>query len=490
LDDGVYRVVVDTDTTDEDFPFPAGLTQVYDPDGVLDDEASDIVISGGEVVSVGGESCSDCANTLNFGYLYFGTNTLSGTIGLDGDPLDGLLNGTNTSGVAADEVPFAGVTVFIYLWNDANENDVIDSGELIWLGTTETNEFGDYSFTGLPDGQPGDRYIVSMVPPIGNVILTTETSTPDHPAELVVPTSNSQGHTTGAYMVVEIDEEITNMDFAFTSAVEYDFDDLPASYGTLLLNNGARHIVPNPDNPTLFLGQGVSTEPDGQPSVNADADTFDDGVSLSGICQHGPNAASVEVEVVGTGWLVAYVDFGNTGNFLGAGDLIINQAVTTGTYIFTFDVPLGTFDDPETTLLYARFRLLPEDPVFAELAFQGEASNGEVEGYRWAFHTVNGSVFADTGTIPGDFDGGDAPLAGVVVGLYDNDNNLLAQTVTQLDGSYRFYGIPDGDYEVRMETPAGGTAIRDADGDANGNDRIEITVSGSPLNDQVVGCRR
>ena len=59
---------------------------------------------------------------------------------------------------------------------------------------------------------------------------------------------------------------------------EFDYGDAPNSYGTLLANNGARHVL-LPEAP-LFLGARVDADSNGQPSVNADGDDRDQRVDL------------------------------------------------------------------------------------------------------------------------------------------------------------------------------------------------------------------
>lgn len=462
LTDGPYRVVVIT--TPVPAAFPAGLAQTFDPDVVLDDETI-VVING--VVD---------ATDVNFGYNYSGTNALSGTIGLDGDPIDGLLNGTVPTGVAADELAYSAVTVYLYSWNDDDDNNLIDAGEALLLATTTTDVNGDYAFAGLPGSE---FYLVSIAAPLGNLVLTTTAPSAGHPATQIVVSSNSQGHTTGAYAVVPAAPTITNADFAFESVVEYDFGDLPESYSTLL-PGGARHIVP--ETPNLFLGAGVSTEANGQPASGADLDTFDDGLAINGIWSATAGTGSVEVAVTGSGWLVGFVDFNQNGSFLDAGELVVSQAASTGTSVITFNVPPGTFEETTSTSLYARFRLLPTQPFVPELAFTGEALNGEVEDFLWSFHAITGTVLADADADDA-FSGGDVPVDGVVVDLY-LDSVLVDTRVTGLDGFYAFNGLPANNYEVRMTTPAGGTAILDADGSANGNDLIDVTVASATVTGQ------
>jgi uncharacterized repeat protein (TIGR01451 family) len=483
LSNGTYNVVVATN----DAAFPSGLVQTVDPDAALDSVATNMVIAGFTIDTIGGGTWTAGDLEVNFGYRYEGNNSLSGTVGMDDpDDIDGVLNGLNPSGVGLNETAFAGTTVYVYLWND-NSNGVVNSGETILLGTTVTDANGDYSFTNLPDGGSNDYFIVSLVAPYNFLSLTTTTN--DTPATLLVETENAQGHTVSAYQVVPIAPAITNMDFAFVSLVDYDFGDLPDTYRTLLADNGPRHIV-NTNSPTLYLGSAVDTENNGLPSVGADGDDLDgvddeDGVFAAGIWQNGTSNATVRVQIgAGSGWLVGFIDFDNSGAFDNANELVVSQAVSTnvngGLYEFTFNVLAGSLSTTNSTPFYSRWRLLPSQPFLPALAFQGEASNGEVEDYRWLFHVIAGSVLVDDGGTPNDFDGADSPQAGVVVNLYTN-GTLVASTVTEFDGSYSLYGVPDGAYRVTMDVPTNATAILDADGVGNTFTNIAVTLAGASV---------
>ncbi len=380
LDDGTYQVVVRTD-----LDFPDGLTQTVDPDGTLDDQAEDVVMSGAAVVTIGGDAWTAGDLEINFGYRYSGDNTLSGTIGLDGTVPDGVM-GSGTSGVDADELAFPGVTVYAYLWDDANSDGIVDSGEAAMLGSTSTDANGDYGFSGLPEGEAGYYYIVSMTPPSGGLELTTTAD--DTPAAILVEKTDAQGYTTGAYQAVPVAQDITDMDFAFLSSILYDYGDLPASYGTLF-PYGARHSVAVA--PELYLGATVTTEINGQPSAQADGDGGDDGVAKTGFWRETSGGGSVEVTVgAGEGWLVGFVDFNRDGVFTGSGEMVIDQAVSStggpgsdGVYEITFDIPEGSLFTTQTTVLYARFRVFPTAPLFPELSYSGSAISSEVEDYLW-----------------------------------------------------------------------------------------------------------
>ncbi len=482
LGDGTYSVRVVTDDAED--PLPSGLSPTFDRDGVFDNVTTNIVIDGGSVISVDGVACTACDLNNDFGYRYAGDNSLRGTVGLDDpDAIDGVLNGANISGVGPNEVAFAGVTVFVYLWHDLNDDGIVDPGETTLVGTTVTDANGDYIFTDLPDGfDDNPYYIVSLTAPINNIVLTTEDSSTPNPSFLVVDNQNLQGNTVSAYQAVEIDETITNLDFAFISTLVYDFGDLPESYSTLL-PNGPRHAVNDPAD--LFLGQGVSTEPNGQPSAMADLDDFDDGVTVLGIWQNGEGGGTIQIEVgEGTGRLLGFIDFNSSGAFDQANEFMLDEVVSSdggpgndGVYEFDFDVPQNSLSLTDTTILYSRFRLFPTNEFIfiPQLAFQGEASNGEVEDYRWVFNAINGSVFWDAENEEA-FTTNNVPQAGVIIRLLDDEDNVVAETVTRIDGAYTFYGLPNGDYRIEMETPIGSEAILDADGDTE-NEFFEIDVS-------------
>ena len=483
LGDGTFHVAV----VGSDPDFPPGLTQTYDPDGALDGVGTNVVIAGGVVTSVGGVPCTGCDFSIDFGYRYAGNNSLSGTIGFDAAPYDGVLNGTNWNGVATNEIAYADVQVYLYLWNDDGDGNV-EAGEYVLVSSTFTSTNGDYSFTGLPNGDGNDKYVVASLAPEDYLKLTTTNGSIAGVG--VVETANAQGNTGSAYLTVAIAPAVTGMDFAYRSTKVYDYGDLPGSYSTTV-PDGARHMVTYLTN--LYLGAGVDVEANGVPSVLADGDDLagtddEDGVLMLGRWAPGTDGGTVEVTVgKGTGWLLGFIDFAGDGAFTDVGDLAVNQAVATnggpgldGVYEIPVTVPAGSLSTTNSTVLYARFRLFPSAPFLPELAYAGTAENGEVEDYRWILHVIRGTVYADA-DVTSTFSGGDTTIPGTVVHLYDDLDNLIASTVTDLSGNYAFVGLQDGDYRVEMETPTGTTAILDRDGNGNGATNIETTVAGASV---------
>jgi hypothetical protein len=156
-----------------------------------------------------------------------------------------------------------------------------------------------------------------------------------------------------------------------------DFGDAPdPSYPTLLVNNGARHIIV----PGIQLGTLISAEPNGQPNVNASGDgTSDDGVVIANNeIVAGRTATEVTVFPSVDGVIDAWIDFNGDGDWNDPGEQIfVSEAVTGGNpsgVVLTFDVPAAAVEG--TT--YARFRFSTE----GGLATTGLASDGEVEDYR------------------------------------------------------------------------------------------------------------
>ena len=164
----------------------------------------------------------------------------------------------------------------------------------------------------------------------------------------------------------------------------YDFGDLPAQYGTLLLDDGPRHIL----NSTLVLGTAVDADSDGMPSTLADGDDLeqlndDDGVQTNPanwIEGSNPNAFGVTASEPGC--LHGWVDWNEDGDFDEADEKIFDRvAVDTGLNALSFNAP----SEYQGTK-YARFRITPRDgsnACSAVIQPTGVVSGGEVEDYRY-----------------------------------------------------------------------------------------------------------
>jgi SdrD B-like protein/GEVED domain-containing protein/type IX secretion system substrate protein len=341
LPDGTYDITVTT---------PVDRAITYDADGVASG-TTQIVITGG-IPTIAGNVCVDCSLDADFGYKLNGTYSLSGSVCIDDGSGDGVCN---TGG----ETMLEGTIV--YLYNNGGE----------FLGETTVDVSGNYTFDNLPD----DTYIISVGTTTSPLSLSSTT------------TAGATTTTSSVYQTVVISgSSTTGHDFGFEYNVAIDFGDLPVSYEvTKLAEGGAYHIVPV--TPTLYLGSTVDTEIAPTQNSSATGDATDDGITFNTpeTWVEGTNGGSFDATVTGTGWLVAWFDFNKDGDISEVGEMIISQAVTTGTSTFNFDIPVGA---DMTGTSYSRVRLFETEPSFAQFSYSGEASGGEVEDYSILFSVL------------------------------------------------------------------------------------------------------
>ena len=160
-----------------------------------------------------------------------------------------------------------------------------------------------------------------------------------------------------------------------------DFGDAPDGaaaplYPTLLINNGARHIIDG----VTFMGVLVDAEGDGQPTANADGDDLnppapddEDGVAFPVPLIPG-QAASVTVTTSVAGALDAWIDFDVDGSWTAGDQIAAALPLAAGANVVGFAVP-ATATPGQT---YARFRF----STAGGLQPFGPALNGEVEDYN------------------------------------------------------------------------------------------------------------
>lgn len=145
-----------------------------------------------------------------------------------------------------------------------------------------------------------------------------------------------------------------------------DFGDAPAPYPTLRSADGAAHAVRS-----IWLGDAVTSESEGQPSANADADSGDDGVLFSTL-RVGETATLTASVTGGSAMLDAWIDFNRDGDWKDAGERIADHAaVVAGTNMLSFTVPAGATVGSS----FARVRL----STAGVAAPTGPAADGEVE---------------------------------------------------------------------------------------------------------------
>nr|NQU91742.1 C10 family peptidase [Bacteroidota bacterium] len=161
----------------------------------------------------------------------------------------------------------------------------------------------------------------------------------------------------------------------------YDFGDAPdPGYPTKLTSFGAQHVVPS--QPTIFLGSLVDTEPDGQPDVNCVGDDNDllyppanddeDGVVIPTLYQG--SSATIGVLAFSSGYLNAWMDFNQDGDWADPGEQIFTSKLLSNGYNnLSLPVPASAW----VGWTYARFRY----SSVPNLGFTGQAPDGEVEDY-------------------------------------------------------------------------------------------------------------
>ena len=105
-----------------------------------------------------------------------------------------------------------------------------------------------------------------------------------------------------------------------------DYGDAPNSFGTLQIDNGAHHIVMVGP----FLGTSVDTDPNGQPTADADGDDTDEtddenGITAVSTFVAGQNA-TVTIDASDSGFIDAWIDFNDNGVFDHPAEHINNAA--------------------------------------------------------------------------------------------------------------------------------------------------------------------
>ena len=162
------------------------------------------------------------------------------------------------------------------------------------------------------------------------------------PASGVFTWTPSEAQGPGTYpFTVRVSDGVANTDQGITlTVVELDFGDAPDGYKTLLASNGARHVIVS----GIHLGAAIDTEPDGQPSADALADDNtgtpddEDGLTATTLIVGAP--VTVTVTVVGHGYLSAWMDWNDDGDWLDQDEQIADdQELVTGTYPFPLTVP-------------------------------------------------------------------------------------------------------------------------------------------------------
>jgi len=355
-------------------------------------------------------------------------------------------------------------------------------------GTTET-------FTVVLTAQPLSNVVINVAS--GNTAEVTVDSASltfanvdwDQPQTVTVTAVNNDNQDT----IISLSIDDTASDDAFDSLsaqtvtvtrnVALDFGDAPTAvqsgfagdYPTTLAHDGARHVVGS-----LFLGEQIDAELNGQPTAASDGDdnnrdSDEDGVSVVGsivATNASSTASSFAVTASASGRLDAWIDFNQDGDWDDSGEQIItNEVVAEGINVLGFDVPAGT--TPGNT--GARFRLSSA----GRLTPTGVALDGEVEDTIVTIldgNTASGVAIEINPGIPGTLevvaDGSEIVVRSGAIELFRGPGSAL--------GSFDFIGTSGDDTLnlANLDAVFGGSVGGNA---GDGNDTLRLTGSDQDL---------
>lgn len=454
LPSGSYTVNVDAST------LPPGATQVYDPDGTLDNQSS-LMLDAGEVNL-----------EQDFGYLPPELGTIGDTIWCD----------TNSNGVRDDsEEGLAQVTVTLL---DSTGSPI---------ASVDTDPNGLYLFTDLPVGTYTVVVDENDLPASCDIPRTDPDGAPDH--QTTVPLSQGEVNldVDFGYEPLEpgtIGDTVwcdDNGDGLFNN----DEEGLPQVTVTLLDETGTpiESVQTNPNGVYLFTDL-----PPGTYTVVVDESTLPTSCDLPSSEPDGTLDGEVEVEL-SPGGSNLNVDFGyQPGEPVSIGDTLwcdvnangsqesseegLAQVTVTllndtdapissvqtdadGMYLFE-DLPPGTYTvvvDSSTIPTSCDVPTSELDNTLdgrVEVTLGAGESNLDVDfGYRPTEDqpaTLGDRVWRDE-NVNGIQDGDEPGIADIEVTLLDETGNTIATTTTDSDGMYLFENIPPGNYIISVPQP-------------------------------------
>jgi uncharacterized repeat protein (TIGR01451 family) len=288
----------------------------------------------------------------------------------DGSDDDGISSfPTLNPGATSYSIPAANIaatgTGTMHAWIDFNKDGLFSATEYQSVSVTNGTVSGPLNWTGITVGSTGNTF--------ARFRFTSSTLT------------DNTGTTTTDERAVGLanDGEVEDYQMAI-AALPIDYGDAPQdlssidaslnpAYPTLLANSGARHTMDG----VHYLGTGVTGDTNGQPTINADGDAQDDGVTFpttgsTSILSVG-QSNSITVNASTTGVLNAWIDWNQNGLWEASEQIATNQAMSAGNNSITV-TPGDTAPHGKT---YARFRFSTQ----SNLQPSGAATDGEVEDY-------------------------------------------------------------------------------------------------------------
>lgn len=281
---------------------------------------------------------------------------------------------------------------------NADYNQTVDFGFYVPTGTIIVEKqtlpdgsYDSFTFTGDAAGTivDGGSIVVSSLLP-GTYHSTELVPTGWILESIVCDDANSSGDVNTATVTFQLDPGET-VTATFTNTQLYDFGDAPDNFRTLLVSDGARHLLGN----DFYMGASIDIEAEGLPTPGADGDDNDntddeDGVTLPAMLTPGSSEIITVHGGPNGGRLDAWIDYNRNGNFSDAGETLFSSSATVNPGAgnnYPISVPIGA--SPGIT--YARFRISSD----GGLGSYGIGYDGEVEDYQVEIANPN----ADLGVI-------------------------------------------------------------------------------------------
>ncbi|KAA1260296.1 Dockerin type I repeat protein [Rubripirellula obstinata] len=355
-----------------------------------------------DVTLINSTISGNTATIENGGGLY----ASRGTVDINHSTITGNQSGGNGGGVAVPETASQVVLTAVHSIIAANTDtagtapDLLVGDSLDTAGSVTFSLIGNNAGTGLTESQSvdpssgnlvGDSSGSGLIDPLlgdladnGGPTLTHsllggspaidagDTNFPNPPTE---PSETTDQRGDGFPRVINDRIDIGSFEFStIVSTPTLDFGDASGDYAVLASDDGARHVVSS-----LFLGNQVDAEVDGQVSATADGDGSDDDglIAISDFVTSASSSTTAAYLVTASeaGRLDGWIDFNQDGDWLDAGEQIFASVdVTAGSNTLPFSIPAGA--NSGTT--FARFRI----STAGGLSPLGQADDGEVEDYQ------------------------------------------------------------------------------------------------------------
>jgi hypothetical protein len=382
---------------------PVGMTQTADPDqpGITcttcDNRTNVISIAAGQT-----------KGSYDFGYQPTGTFTIGDTLYVD-------WNGNSAQDAGEEGIP----NVTVYLYEDENNNGVIDVGVDALIATTVTNGSGVYTFPNRPNG---------------NYLVVVDKSDVDFPATYT-PTQDLDGGADSKAKVV----------VSGASRLDVDFGYRPTGFGSI---GDFVWIDAN--------GDGLQTA--GEPGVNGVLVVLRQDDNGNGVIDATDAIVATQTTSGNGGYTFTNLAAGNyiveipQSNFAGVQPLASYSMTTLG----------APYTNSPTQVSYQKSLAAGEAVLNADFGF----AQGLIGDYIWRDDTGNGEPNV-----------GEPGISGVLVTLY-NDVNMngnydvgidtpRASTNTNRSGYFEVGSLPAGDYVVVVTPPANHTLSGDPDAYSN-----------------------